>query len=172
MERYCHFLVFLFGSLIFVPGGAFPQESPYAEPKPIDVREGYSIEKLVLTERKIPVLCLSKDEFASDKKPVVILIHGGGMPDVQSKSNPWAKEGWFDTKYFDVPYTLADGGIMVALIDHWWAGERFHPEYRDIVKHNYLASVFRGFIETTKDIPLLIDAFSTQIGRASGRERV
>lgn len=39
-------------------------------------------------------------------------------------------------------------------------GRTVRDKYRVIVKHNYLDSVFRGYTETTKDIPSLIDALS------------
>lgn len=154
----------LFGLLVSTTNVAFAQASPYSTPQPIELKEGFALEKQTLTEREIPVLLLSKKKFADEEKPVVFLVHGGGMPDVLSKNDPWAKEGWFDAKYHDVPYTLAEGGILVVLMDHWWAGERYKPEYRDVVKKNYLGSVVRGFIETAKDIPLLIDAMSSVDG--------
>lgn len=68
-----------------------------------------------MTECKIPALFLSKDEYAFEKKPVVFLIHGGGIPDVFNKNYPWAKKGWFNAKYMMSVYV--DGERALSSID-------------------------------------------------------
>ena len=146
-------------------GVASAQESPYGRMETVDVRDGYSIERATLTERDIPVLLFSKDSTSDAKRPVVFLVHGGGMPDVLQPPTMWAKESWFFDDLQPVPYALADGGILVVLLDTWWAGERFRPEYRSIVRENVLKGVVKGYTETTRDISMLIDALP-EVARA------
>jgi dienelactone hydrolase len=152
-------LLFVVLSWTFI-GLAAAEDSPYRAPWDIDVREGYTLEKQTLTDREIPAILFWKNEHADATKPIVFLLHGGGMPDVTSGSDRVAKELWFLPEFYGVPYTLADGGVLVVMIDQWWAGERFKPEYRDVVNKNYLGSVIRGFVGTTQDISLVIDALA------------
>lgn len=135
----------------------------------IEVKEGYTLEKGVYTNREIPALVLWKKEFADVKKPIVFLLHGGGMPDVGIGSDHIAKELWFLPEFYGVPYMLADGGLAVVIIDQWWAGERYKAEYREIVGKNYLGSVIRGYVNTTQDVSLMIDALESRTDLDTGR---
>ena len=49
--------------------------------EPPVVKKGFTLEKKEITERRIPTYILFADEFATKKKPAVILIHGGAMLD-------------------------------------------------------------------------------------------
>jgi pimeloyl-ACP methyl ester carboxylesterase len=153
-------------------GISYGQDSPYRAPTDIDVRPGYTLAKETLTEREIPVLLLWKDSFASSRKPVVFLLHGGGMPDVVSESDAVAKDLWFLPEFYGVPYTLADGGLLVVIMDQWWAGERFKEAYRAEVRANYLEAVIRGYTETTNDITLMLDALASRSDADTGRAGV
>ena len=136
-------------------------ESPYNPPIEIDVRDGFVLNRVNLTERKIPALVLSKSDPKASKKPLVIALHGGGMPEILDAPGMTAKEAWFDREEFhDAPYTLAEAGCMVVIFDAWWAGERFRPEYRQLVRDNIANAVVRGWVETARDVNLVIDALA------------
>jgi len=65
----------------------------------------------------IPALVLSKDGSDASKRPVVILVHGGAIVDALTTPGLPYKEEWFRPVYEDVPYRLADNGMLVG-----WGG--------------------------------------------------
>lgn len=135
--------------------------SPYNPPASINVRSGFTLEKGVLTDREIPTLLLSSDRVSVGKRPIVIALHGGAIPEVLDEPGMTAKEAWFVPEEFhDAPYTLAEAGILVVIIDAWWAGERYRPEHARMVEANYLEALVRGWVETTRDVSLVIDALA------------
>ncbi len=141
-------------------------ENPY-DPPPADLsaKEGYTLEKVVITDRDIPTYILYADKFAAEKKPAVVLLHGGGIFDIRSNHKLLAKEQWFGVggRGFDlVPYRLADSGIMVLIIDHWWAGERYNPEHLDLIKRSAFWAVVQGYHESADDVSRLIDYLETR----------
>ena len=159
-ERANSFL-FTLAALLVVASPAWSDDapSPYNPPMDIDVRPGFSLEKRTLTEREIPTLLLSKDGADPAKRPVVIALHGGGMPEVLEAPGMTAKEAWFVPEEFhDAPYLLAEAGCLVVIFDGWWAGERFKPAYRDMVRENIFAAAVRGWVETARDVSLILDA--------------
>lgn len=140
--------------------------SPYYPP-PADLaaRDGYTLEKVVITDRDIPTYILYADRFAAEKKPVVILLHGGGIFDIRNPKKQIAKEEWFGIggRGFDlVPYRLADSAIMVLIIDMWWAGERYNPEHLDLIKQSAFWAVVTGYHESADDVSRLIDYLETR----------
>jgi len=144
-----------------MPGAQAETGSPYNPPADIDVPLDFVLEKRTLTELKIPTILLSHEDFAGRQKPVVVALHGGGMPELLDAPGMTAKEAWFIPEEFHgAPYTLARAGCLVVIIDAWWAGERFRPEYKEIVRNNIAAAVVRGWTETAEDVRLIIDALA------------
>lgn len=135
-------------------------DTPFETPPEIVVKDGYTLNRQVLTENEIPVLLLRKDEFSDVRTPIVFLLHGGGKPDVMQEEGLVAKEQWFAERFFDTPYMLADGGLTVVLMDQSWAGERFDPDSRKVVLKNYFEALIDGFVQTAVDVSAVIDALS------------
>jgi len=125
-------------------------------------RGGFVLEKEYITERKIPTYILYGDQFSTKKRPVVILVHGGSVMDPQLTTTPQCKDVWFDPQFEHIPYRLAGKGIMVMAVDGWWAGERYKPEYAELVKASMVAAVFRGYRETAEDISRIVDYLATR----------
>jgi dienelactone hydrolase len=146
---------------LHIRAGSEELESPYNPPMHIEVKPGFVLEKETLTKRQIPTLLLSKEHAGTTKMPIVFALHGGAMPEVTTPPGMTAKEAWFVPEEFhDAPYTLATAGCLVVIIDAWWAGERYKPEFKAMVKENYFGALVRGWVETVRDIPLLIDALA------------
>jgi acetyl esterase/lipase len=132
-----------------------------AESAPI-AREGFVLKKEYLTDRDIPTYVLYAEEFAQRKKPVVICIHGGGTFHPPTEWPTSKKEMWLQRGLDDGVYRLAGHGFMVMMIDGWWGGERYKPEYAQLVEENVFAANFRGWRETAEDISRIIDYLATR----------
>ncbi|MFA6240462.1 MAG: prolyl oligopeptidase family serine peptidase [Candidatus Hydrogenedentales bacterium] len=129
---------------------------PTYYPEPV-AKPGYTLTKECIGDRKVWSYLLSSDSSALKRKPAVILIHGGAMVDLISTAKPQYKGEWFIPLFESTPYRLAEAGIVVVAIDAWWAGERFDPERAKLAKNDPMASVFRGYVETTRDVSQVID---------------
>jgi len=144
---------------------AYSENPYYPPPADLAARDGYTLEKVVITDRDIPTYILYADKFAEQKKPAVVLLHGGGIFDIRSNHKLLAKEQWFGVggRGFDlVPYRLADAGLMVLIIDQWWAGERYNPEHLDLINRSAFWAVVTGYHESADDVSRLIDYLETR----------
>ena len=152
-------------TLLAIAAAALAESPYYPPPADLAARDGYTLEKVVVTDRDIPTYILYADEFAAEKKPVVILLHGGGIFDIRSPKKQIGKEVWFGIggRGFDmVPYRLADSGLMVVIIDMWWAGERYDPAHLDLIKQSTFWAVVTGYHESADDVSRLIDYLETR----------
>ncbi len=125
-------------------------------------RDGFVLKKEYITERKIPTYVLYADEFATKKKPVVICIHGGGTFHPPTEWPTSKKDMWLQPNLDDGVYRLAGNGFLVMMIDGWWGGERYKPEYAKLVEENLFAANFRGWRETAEDISRIIDCLEAR----------
>ncbi|MCP4644211.1 MAG: prolyl oligopeptidase family serine peptidase [bacterium] len=144
--------------LVCVSAGPYGDAPPEVKP-----RDGFTLQTERITDRDIPTCMLFADKHADAHKPVVILIHGGAIIDVASTSGrPQTKEVWFEWWLHDVPYILAEKGFLVLSIDAWWAGERYKPEFNQMVQDNMFDALIRGYAETADDVSAIIDYLETR----------
>jgi len=129
--------------------------------KPV-AREGYSLTEERIGEDKIPAYIVSKAGTENAKRPAVILIHGGSIVDaVMTPGTPF-KEEWFRPIYDDVPYGLAEKGMLVVVIDAAWAESRISPDLKQDVIKNAIMMVFTYYIKAVRDISQTIDYLSAR----------
>jgi len=147
--------------------GAKAAQKP-AESAPT-AREGFVLKKEYVTDREIPTYVLYAEESAGRKKPVVICIHGGGTFHPPTQWPTSKKEMWLHPDLVDGVYRLAGNGFMVMMIDGWWGGERYRPEYAQLVEENVFAANFRGWRETAEDISRIIDYLAGRPEADQGR---
>jgi dienelactone hydrolase len=126
-------------------------------------KAGFALKKEYITERAIPTYVLYSEQFADAKKPVVICVHGGGTFHPPAKFSTSKKEMWLASPGSDDGvYRLAGKGFLVLMIDGWWGGERYKPEYEKLVEENMFAANFRGWRETAEDVSRIIDYLATR----------
>jgi len=130
-------------------------------PEPV-AKPGYTLTKECIGERRISAYLLSADEPGEQRRPAVILIHGGSVLDMLTSSKPQYKGEWFIPLFEHIPYRLADAGMLVIAIDAWWAGERYEPERMGLAQTDPVAAVLRGYVETTLDVFQVIDHLLTR----------
>ena len=160
------FTVILLGTVAVVLLLTDPQSKGLARylkttyyPEPV-AKPGYTLTKECLGERKIWAYLLSADRAATERRPVVILIHGGAMVDLLATAKPQYKGEWFILHFDSIPYRLAKSGMLVIAIDAWWTGERYKREYATLAQSDPMAAVLRGYVETALDVSQVIDSLS------------
>ncbi len=136
--------------------------------KPV-AKDGYSLTEERIGEDKIPAYIVSKVGTENAKRPAVILIHGGSIVDaVMTPGTPF-KEEWFRPIYDDVPYGLAEKGMLVVVIDAAWAESRIGPDLKPDVIKNTIMMVFTYYIKAVRDISQTIDYLSARPDVDPGR---
>lgn len=134
-------------------------------PEELPVRDGFLLTEETITERDIPAYFVQSEAAVDSVKAAVILLHGGSIFAVQEEPRTTSKEDWLGIggRGFEaVTYELAENGLLVVIIDHWWAGERFRPEHREMIRDNPFNAVCQGFFETAYDVSLVIDYLETR----------
>jgi len=111
-------------------------------PEPV-AKPGYTLEHRSIGDRGIAAYLLSRDE-PGGRRPAVILVHGGGITDPLEFAKPQYKGEWLIPHFETIPYSLAEAGILVVMIDAWWAGERHKPEHDVLAKADPFGALFAG----------------------------
>ena len=125
-------------------------------PEPV-AKSGYTLTKDRIGDRGIWAYVLSADPPPTQRRPAVILIHGGGMPDVIATAKPQYKGEWFIPLFDYIPYRLAQSGMLVVAIDAWWAGDRYEPARAELAQRDPIAALIHGYAETARDVSQVID---------------
>lgn len=125
-------------------------------PEPV-AKPGYTLTKDCIGERRIWAYVLSADPLPKERRPAVILIHGGGITDLIASPKPQYKGEWFIPQFDYIPYRLAQSDMLVVAIDTWWAGDRYEPDRAKLAQDDPLAALFHGYAETARDVSQVID---------------
>lgn len=125
-------------------------------PEPV-AKPGFTLTKECIGNRKIWAYVLSAEQPVPERRPVVILIHGGGITDLIATTKPQYK-GEFFIPYFEfIPYRLAKAGMLVVAIDAWWAGDRYERDRAVLAQKDPMAALIQGWAETARDVSQVID---------------
>lgn len=157
-----------FTAAMLIAGGAFSAPARTADFTPV-AKAGFSLVEVSIGDAGIPALVLSKEGAERSMRPAVILVHGGSVADAVATHGLPYKEEWFRPVYEDVPYRLADKGMLVVAIDAAWAETRIAPGVREQVENSPVETVFTFYMTAVRDVSQTIDYLRTRSDVDSGR---
>jgi dienelactone hydrolase len=143
---------------------ATPAKDPFLEEE-LKISPDLSIEKVVIPPRGIPAYVVMMRAKATDRKPAVVLLHGGEAGESDKRQTfglEWPGLHW--------PQELARMGYCVVCTDGWACGE--HPgvaEAQAMQKPSLFDKLIPRLAETAKDSSSVCDYLAARPDVDPGR---